>query len=193
MNKKTLKQLEIAVIALLGIVSVAATIYGLVQPEPFWDWIWMRHANTLSWFVRPLFVPLLVYFAYRRNSVGVAISLVSVFTSMYWFAIPDVTDELVAEFLLAEQEYLLGQWTIGKILVSSLVPISLCALIIAFWNRSLKAGVLVVNLIAFAKVLWSVVYEDAGWSIVPFALVGLLITDALLYVGYRYLSNNKQD
>lgn len=180
MNTKRIEQIFIAG---LIIISILATLAGLLSGEPFWDWAWARHQNVLSWIVRPLFIPMVVYFSYRRNALGIVATGIATLTSMYWFAAPEVPHEMVQSFLEAEQEYLLGTWDIGKVLVSSLVPISMGTLIYAFWKRSIWGGLIVVNLIAFAKILWSVVYDqDTGWVIIPFALVGLAISDvAIMY------------
>lgn len=49
------------------------------------------------------------------------------------------------ELLAAEKEYLTGDWTLAKVLMSPLVPASLAALVLAFWKRSLFYGLAVIN------------------------------------------------
>lgn len=181
-NITRIQKIEVPAIVVLILISVLATIAGIFSQTPFWDWAWARHQNTLSWFVRPLFIPALVYFAYRRSWWGILAVAVGTITSMYWFPAPLEPNDMVSGFLASEQDYLLGTWTIGKVLVSSLVPISLAALVYAFWKRSLRAGLAVINLIAFAKILWSVLYDpETGWAVIPFAIVGLIITDAAVF------------
>ncbi len=169
-------------ILFLFLISIVLTIAGLFSGEPFWDWAWARHQNILSWVVRPMSIPILIYFSYRRSWTGILATVVATITSMYWFPAPAAPNELVQGFLASEQDYLLGTWDIGKILVSSLVPISLGALVYAFWKRSIWGGIAVVNLIAFTKALWSVVYDqESGWVVIPFALIGLAVTDVAIY------------
>lgn len=33
----------------------------------FLGWVWARHHNELSWYVRPLFIVPFCWFAYRRS------------------------------------------------------------------------------------------------------------------------------
>ena len=35
----------------------------------FWDWLWQRHHNQLSWYIRPLFLIPFCWFAYRSSSI----------------------------------------------------------------------------------------------------------------------------
>src|SRR3712207_5386511 len=58
-----------------------------------------RHGNILSWYVRPLFLLPLAWFAYRRSGWGVAATLVALATSMFWFPAPAEPDPRVLEFL----------------------------------------------------------------------------------------------
>jgi len=47
---------------------------------------------------------------------------------MFWFPEPEPADPKVLEFLATEKEYLTGDWTLAKALMSLLVPASLAAL-----------------------------------------------------------------
>jgi len=127
------------------------------------------------------------YFAYRRSINGIALTLLALATSMFWFPEPEQPDPEVLEFLAAEKEYLTGDWTLAKVLMSLLVPASLAALALAFWKRSLFFGLVVVNAIMLTKVAWSFYYAgDSGWALLSPALVGVVICDAvILYVAHR--------
>jgi hypothetical protein len=72
------------------------------------------------------------YFAYRRSVKGIALTLLALATSIFWFPEPEPADPKVIEFLAAEKEYLTGDWTLAKALMSLLVPASLAALALAF-------------------------------------------------------------
>ncbi|MGZ5395845.1 MAG: hypothetical protein ACXWZ2_03920 [Mycobacterium sp.] len=146
-----------------------------------WDWVWQRHHNELSWYVRPLFLLPLAWFAYRRSGWGIALTLVALATSMFWFPAPEAIDPRVAEFLAFEQEWLTGGWTLGKVLLTLVVPVALGAYCLAFWRRSLVWGLVVLNLMAIGKLGWGIVAgAGSGWAMVAPALVGLLIGDAVL-------------
>lgn len=139
-----------------------------------WDWAWARHGNLLSWYVRPLFLVPLALAAYRRSALGILLSIVAMLSSMAWFPAPAVPDPRAQEFLAFEQEWLLGEWSLAKVAITLVVPLSLAAYCAAFWRRSLRWGLAVLAFIAVAKILWSVAFGGSSGSalIVP-ALVGL--------------------
>lgn len=161
----------------------------------FMTWAWERHHNIWSWYIRPLFLLPFIYFAYKRSLKGIIFTLVALATSMFWFPKPEVVDPKVTEFLKMEEEYLLGDWSFAKVLLSSLVPITMYALAYAFWKHSWKYGVIVINLIALIKMMWSVVAADngSGWSLVPPALIGLAICNGVIYLAYRWMKKKKSD
>src|SRR5919107_3100587 len=145
------------------------------------DWAFDRHANVLSWYIRPLFLLPLAWFAYRRSGWGIAGTLVALASSIFWFPAPAVPDPKVLEFLDFEREWLTGNWDAQKIAMSLLVPLSLTAFCLAFWKRSVVWGLVILNLMAGGKLLWGVVAGDGtGWAMTAPALAGLLIGDAVL-------------
>ncbi len=155
--------------------------------DAFLSWAWARHHNVLSWYIRPLLLLPFCYFAYRRSVKGIALTLLALATSMFWFPEAEQPDPEVLEFLAAEKEYLTGDWTLAKALMSLLVPASLAALALASWTRSLFYGLAVINAIMLTKIAWSFYYGgDSGRALLPPALVGVAICDAvILYVAYR--------
>lgn len=159
----------------------------------FADWAWARHANPLSWYIRPLFLLPFMYFAYRRSWTGIWATLLATATSMFWFPAPAEPDPQILSFLEAERDYLTSDWTPGKILLSSLVPLSLWALGTAFWRRSLGWGLVVLNAIAVAKTTWSVVYDKGGIEVVAPALFGLVVTNAVVLGVYAYVKRRHGD
>jgi len=95
---------------------------------------------------------------------------------MFWFSKPNDVSEQVKQFLEMDKEYLSGDLGFTKILMSFLVPISLTALAVAFWKRSLWFGLSVLVFIAVAKIAWSVGFGgEAGKSIIAPAIIGLVI------------------
>ena len=154
----------------------------------FLGWAWERHHTVLSWYVKPLFLLPLAYFAYRRSLSGIALSLVALATSMFSFPAPERVSPEVREFLAFEREWLTGEWTMAKVATTLLVPLSLGMLCLAFWRRSLVWGLVVINAIAIGKVAWGVIAgADAGWASLPPALAGLIVCDAAILYAARSL------
>src|SRR3712207_125387 len=92
------------------------------------------------------------------------------------------------KMLAAEEEYLTGEWTLAKILMALLVPISFTALALAFWRRSLVYGLAVINASILFKIAWTFVVGDEAGALahLPAAVLGLAICDAvILYVMRR--------
>jgi hypothetical protein len=171
-------------LAIMAVVVVAAT--GAI--EEFAAWVWARHHNELSWYVRPLFLLPFCYFAYKRSLLGIVLTVVALATSMFWFPAPERADPRAAEFLAMEREYLTEDWTLWKVLLGLVVPISFAALAVAFWKRSLVWGLAVINAMVLVKIAWSFYFgdESGGLTLLPSALVGLAVCDAaILYVARR--------
>jgi hypothetical protein len=53
--------------------------------DEFLSWAWARHHNPLSWYIRPLFLLPFCYFAYKRSTWGIVLTLFALATSMVWF------------------------------------------------------------------------------------------------------------
>ena len=155
----------------------------------FAGWAWARHHNMLSWYIRPLFLIPFVFFAYRRNPWGLIGTLVALASSMFWFPAPTLVNPRVAGFLAMEREYLLGEWTAWKVLVSLTVPLSLWALAAAFWHRSFTWGLVVINAMALGKILWSFVFGEAADAMMLLwpALIGMLLCDVIVLAAWRRL------
>ncbi|MCT4561955.1 MAG: hypothetical protein N4A41_11330 [Crocinitomicaceae bacterium] len=155
----------------------------------FFHWVFERHHNQWSWYLRPLFLLPFCFFAYRKCWTGMFFSIFALFTSMFWFPKPSEIDPNVIEFLAFEKDYLYGEWTTSKILLSLSIPISFAALGLAFWKRSLIIGLAVVILMATGKMVWSIENAgEAGKSIVIPAIVGLFLCCGLIVFGFRRLS-----
>ena len=147
----------------------------------FWAWAWARHQNPLSWYVRPLFVLPLCYFAYKKSVTGVVVTVIGVLTSMFWFPAPSDADPRAAEFLAMEQRYVTGGWTWAKTAMTVLVPVWFILLGRAFWRRSWITGIMVINVGVALKVIWSFYFGGAAaWSIVPPVAIGAVISNGVL-------------
>jgi hypothetical protein len=159
----------------------------------FFTWAFERHQNILSWYIRPLFLLPFCYFSYKRRIKGIIITLVALATSMFWFPKPVVVDPQVEDFLKMEMDYLFGEWSFTKIALSSLVPVTMFALAYAFWKHSWKYGILVINLIAILKILWSLYAGNgSGISIVLPAVVGLITCNLFIWFAYKFVKKRKR-
>src|SRR5215207_3667746 len=171
-------------IALLAMMAVAAT----GNTGEFVTWVWERHHNVLSWYIRPLFLLPFCFFAYKRSLWGMTLTLLALATSMFWFPVPAESSAAVKEMLGAEREYLTANWTFWKVLIALLVPATFAALALAFWKRSLLYGLVVINAAILFKVRWTFLFSTGAGAMthLPAALLGLVVCDALiLYVMRR--------
>lgn len=185
MKFKAFRRYDKVMAVTFGILTVLFLIAAFTS-EAFFAWAFERHQNQISWYIRPLFLVPFCYAAYKRSWAGIFSTMFLLLTSMFWFPKPDVVSEQVQEFLEMEIQYLSGDWSLAKILISSLVPVSLLALATAFWKRSLWFGLSVLIFIALAKMTWSVVYAgEAGPSIFAPAIIGLLVGIFFVYLGFR--------
>lgn len=115
---------------------------------------------------------------------------------MFWFPEPSFVDAKVQQFLQYEVDYLTGDWGIYKILLTLIVPLSLTLLALAFWQRNIWFGLLIIGLIAIGKVGWSIIFAgETGKSIIIPAALGLLICVMFVYLGIkrnRWLQHTKK-
>ena len=184
--KRTDIILSAVTIALVLLALVALAAAGTL--DEFAAWAWARHHNELSWYIRPLFLLPFCYLAYKRSLWGITLTVVALATSMFWFPAPERANPGAAEFLAVEKEYLTGEWSLWKVLLALLVPVSFAALAVAFWKRSLVWGLAVINAMVLVKIVWSFYFgdESGGLTLLPSALAGLAVCDAvILYVVHR--------
>lgn len=175
-------------IAVFFMVLTLLFISVSMSHPPFFDWVFERHHNQWSWYIRPLFLIPFCYFAYQHSWTGISITIFCLFTSMFWFNRPEIVSENVKVFLQFEKDWLYGVWDAKKILLTLTVPFSFFALGLAFWKRSLIMGLAVVVLMATGKIVWSIANAgEAGKSIVVPAMVGLIICIGLLIYGFKRL------
>lgn len=154
--------------------------------QHFAEWAWARHHNPLSWYIRPVLLIPYCYFAWRRNLPGMALSLLALFTSMFWFPAPAEPDPLAKAFLEAELRYLKEPWSAVKIAFAASVPLFLAVTGLAFWHRSVLIGLAAINLASLLKIAWSFHYGGStGWTVVAPALIGLLVVNAAVLIWSR--------
>lgn len=179
----------------IALIFFALTIGFLIismTNQVFFDWVFERHHNQWSWYIRPLFLIPFCYFSYKRRWSGISITIFCLFTSMFWFNKPEVVSDNVKAFLEFEKDWLYGEWNFQKAMLILTVPISFFALGLSFWKRSLLMGLGVVVLMATGKVIWSIQNAgESGKSILIPALIGLLLCSGLIYYGFKKLEKSK--
>jgi hypothetical protein len=157
------------------------------------SWAWDRHHNILSWWIRPLFLLPFGYFAYQRSWKGIVVTLVALATSMAWFPAPDHPSAEVISMLDAERNYLLNDWTVGKVAVSLLVPLVFAAVAVALWRRSAIWALVVINAALAFKIGWTFVVSDFDGAMAHLtpALVGLAVVNALYFTAAAILKRRR--
>lgn len=84
------------------------------------------------------------------------------------------------------------EWTITKVFASLSVPAFFYFLGLAFWKRSWWWGVAVINLAALGKIAWSVIAGgESGWAVLVPAVIGMLVCDAAVYFGIKFINRKK--
>jgi hypothetical protein len=159
----------------------------------FLSWVWARHHNELSWYVRPLFLLPFCFFAYRRSLPGILVTLLVFPTSLFWFSAPENPSARVEGYLAWERQFLLEGSVVARVALIVLVVAFFVALAAAFWRRSWLWGLAVINAGTLLKVIWSVAFGGAaGWaSLVP-SLFTLAVTDAALLLAMRFLRHRRE-
>ena len=172
--------LSVATLALTLV--AAAVVVATASMDEFIAWAWARHHNVLSWYIRPLFFLPFCFFAYRRSLFGIVLTLLALATSMFWFPAPEHASPAVNEMLRTEEMYLTADWTLWKVLIALLIPLTFAALGLAFWRRSFAWGLAVVNAAILFKIAWTFLFstEAGAMSHLPAAVLGLVVCDALL-------------
>ena len=159
------------------------------------DWVWARHNNILSWYVRPLFIIPFCYFAYRRRAWGIALTLLLFPTSLFWFPAPERPGPRVVDYLAWEREFVTGgdpALVAARAVLVVLVVAFFIALGAAFWLRSWRSGLAVLNAGTLLKVVWSVAFAaEVGWAAVLPSIVTLAVCNALILGAVRWRSRRR--
>lgn len=180
-------------VALVFLLLTAIFIILSISNKTFFDWVFNRHHNQWSWYIRPIFLIPFCYFSYKHSWAGISITVFCLFTSMFWFNPPNQVSEEVKTFLQFEKDWLNGEWNIKKFFLILTVPLSFFALGLSFWKRSLLLGLTVVVLMALGKMVWSVQNAgEAGKSIIIPAVFGLLLCVSLIYWGSKRIEKKKE-
>jgi hypothetical protein len=158
----------------------------------FLSWIWARHHNELSWYVRPLFLLPFCFFAYRRSAWGIVVTILVFPTSLFWFPAPENPSPRVEGYLAWERQFLTEGSVTVRVALVLLVVAFFVALATAFWKRSWLWGLAVLNAGTLLKVIWSVAFgSEAGWASLAPSLFTLAVTDAAILLAARWLKRRR--
>jgi hypothetical protein len=158
----------------------------------FLSWVWARHHNELSWYVRPLFLLPFCYFAFRRSLLGILVTLLVFPTSLFWFPAPENPSPRVEGYLAWEHQFLTEGSVAARVALVLLVIGFFVALAAAFWKRSWLWGLAVLNAGTLLKVIWSVAFGGAaGWASLAPSLFTLAVTDAAILLAARWLMRRR--
>jgi len=158
----------------------------------FLSWVWARHHNELSWYVRPLFLLPFCFFAYRRSVWGIVVTLLIFPTSLFWFPAPEKSSPRVEGYLDWELQFLIEGSVVARAVLLMLVIGFFVALATAFWKRSWLWGLAVLNAGTLLKVIWSVAFGgEAGWASLAPSLFTLAVTDAAILLTARWLKRRR--
>lgn len=158
--------------------------------EVFLDWVWARHHNVLSWYIRPFFVLPYCYFAYKRKLGLLVLTLLLFPTTLFWFPAPDVASEKVLQYLNWEREFLVNGNSLMQTLLILLVIGFLWLLAMAFWKKSILLGVIVLNAGTALKIIWSIFFGGAvGYAAILPSIVTMIICNIAVYAYWRWRVN----
>ncbi|USK42269.1 hypothetical protein [Cytobacillus oceanisediminis] len=149
------------------------------------DWSFQRHLNPLSWYIRPVFLIVLVYFAYKRSWTGVILTFVLMMSSMVWFPAPETVNRQMQVVLEYEQRLLSNP--VSATLTIALMMVFVVLILIAFWKHSLIFGLIILNVALIGKVILSLLFTgENGWAPIGNTIFGLVLVNGIgAFLMYR--------
>ncbi|MCY9175591.1 hypothetical protein [Bacillus inaquosorum] len=156
-----------------------------MEVQDILDWAFRRHLNPLSWYIRPLFLLVLVYAAYKRSWKGIIITFVLMMSSMVWFPEPKKIYLQMKKVLEFEQMFLSSP--ISAVLTIVFMIVLIGFILAAFWKRSLVLGVILLNVTLAGKVALSLFFTgENGWAPLGNTIFGLMMVNGIgLFIKYR--------
>lgn len=142
------------------------------------NWAFERHLNPLSWYIRPIFLIFLAFFAYKRSWKGLLITFLVMTSSMVWFPAPGKIDPQMQVVLELEKQLLSSPLT-------ALATLGVAALFVgfvgvAFWKHSLKLGLIALNATLIGKMVLTLLFTgDNGWAPLGNTIFGLVLVNGL--------------
>lgn len=157
--------------------------------EKILEWAFARHLNPWSWYIRPIFLILLCYSAYKRSWKRIIIIFILMTSSMVWFPPPETIDPQMQEVLEFEKKVLSSPGTAIVTLV--IMFLFLGSVLFSFWKRSLRVALIILNLAIIGKPILSYLFTGgAGRGTIPVTIFGLVIVNLLAFGIYWYKKRN---
>jgi hypothetical protein len=149
------------------------------------DWAFQRHLNPLSWYIRPVFLVVLAYFAYKHNWKGLIITFILMMSNMVWFPPPE-TINLQMKAVLEMEEKLLSN-PLSAILTITFMMVFVVSIGVAFWKHSLILGLIIMNVTLIGKVVLSLFFTgENGWAPLGNTIFGLILVNGIgLFLIFR--------
>ena len=170
-----LRKFDIVIGILFGITTIIL-IHLFFSNDIFFMWVFQRHHNMLSWYTRPLFIIPIIWSAYKKLFSGISISIFGLFTSMFWFPKPNITNPEIVKFLNFEVNYLKSGWTIDKIVLFFTVIIFFVFIIVSTWTKNWKLLLLILIATAILKIFNSYLLTGkSALSMLKPAVTGLIV------------------
>lgn len=142
------------------------------------DWTFQRHLNPLSWYIRPVFLVILAFYAYKRSWKGLLLTFILMMSSMVWFPAPDTINPQMQTVL--EYEKMLLSDPVTALITLTLMMAFVVAIGTAFWKHSLKMGLIILNIALIGKVVLSVVLTgEDGWAPLGNTIFGLILVNGI--------------
>jgi hypothetical protein len=158
----------------------------------FLAWVWARHHNILSWYVRPIFILPFCFFAYRRSWKGLIATLLLLPTSLFWFPAPATPDPQVLAYLQWEKDFLTSGNPLLQLLFVVLVIAFFAGLAAAFWKRNWIYGLAVLNFGTLLKIVWSIGFAgEVGLASVLPSIVTLAICNSAFFAARLFIQRRQ--
>jgi hypothetical protein len=149
------------------------------------NWAFQRHLNPLSWYIRPIFLIILAYFAYKHSWKGLILTFVIMMSSMVWFTAPETINSQMKTVL--EYEKMLLSNPVSAIITVAFMMIFVFSVGMAFWKHSLKLGLVILNVTLIGKVILSLLLTgNDGWAPLGNTIFGLILVNSIgMFLIYR--------
>ncbi len=144
--------------------------------------LWERHKNPWSWFMRPVFGIVMFHGAWLQSWPVLLLGVLGLATSWCWFPKPQVVHPWVERFIEVEKPYVSPPWTPAKVGALLAVLALMIVSLSAFWQRSLKLGLILMFFGGLAKSVWSLkVAGKAGLFAAAFGVFWALLASVLFF------------
>ncbi|MDD1515307.1 hypothetical protein [Priestia megaterium] len=149
------------------------------------NWAFERHLNPLSWYIRPVFLIILAYFAYRRSWKGLVVTFLLMMSSMFWFPAPPKINSQMHEVLKYEKMLLSNP--ISATITITIMFIFIVMIVRAFWKHSLRMGLFILNAALIGKLVLALIFTgENGWGPLGNTIFGLILVNGIgFYLLYK--------